>query len=119
MADARGRKTGEHSSQTVKLLVDAAAMQERLGALEARVLRLEGELAAARRVSPAPPSKRPPPPTAAPAGPPPLPKLTAGAAASPSMSTSPRPAGRKSIVDISEIAELVESMPPPPMRPRK
>jgi hypothetical protein len=117
MADPRSRKTGEHNPTIIKLLSDAVAMREKLEALEARVLRLEAELATRS-------SKRP-----GPAGPPPLPKTspsivpkTAGTTAGTtgtSMPALPKTGGRRSIVDISEIAELVESMPPPAPRSKK
>lgn len=89
------RKTGEHNAVIVKLIADGAALREQLAALEARVKKLEGERAAKR-----------------PIGPPPLPKASTSI-------TPPRPVGRRSVVDISEIAELVDSMPPPPPRSRK
>jgi hypothetical protein len=130
MADPRSRRTGEHNPQLIRLIADAAAMREHIDALEARVQRLEAELAAGRKspaatspaTSPAPPavarpSKRPV------AGPPPLPKMLPTMPAIPAMPASMSKAGgRRSIVDISEIAELVESIPPPapgPPRPRK
>ncbi len=127
MADPpRSRKTGEHNPQIVRLIADAAAMREQIAALEERVLRLEAEVAAGRARA----SKRPPP------GPPPLPKTMpalptmppiSGMAAGMTTKATTR-GGRKSIVDISEIAELVDSIPPPapapapapaPPRPRK
>lgn len=110
MADLRSRKTGDHNPQIVKLMMEAAAMREQIDGLEARVLRLEAEIASTR-AKPAvarPASRRP-----AAMGPPPLPKM---------MPSMPPKAvgGRRSVVDISEIAELVESVPPPaPSRPRK
>ena len=90
MAEPKSRKTGEHNALIVKLIADGAGMREQIGALEARVSRLEADLAAAR------PSKRPPPL--------PRPSVTSAAAKS---------GGRRSVVDISELAELVESIPPP------
>jgi len=89
MAEPRSRRTGEHNAEIVKLLADAAQMRARLAALETRVEKLEKELASARKAAPNAPK--------APVVPPPLPKST----------------GRKSVVDISEIAELVDSLPPP------
>ncbi len=130
MADPRSRKTSEHNAQLVGLVADAVAMRAQIAALEKRVQRLEAELAASRvSVNKAPG-----------AGPPPLPKGPQGAAATgaapaiprtaalPKMpAVAPAPAGatsargsRRSVVDISEIAELVDSIPPPPSaRPRK
>jgi hypothetical protein len=96
MAEPKSRKTGEHNALIVKLVADGAAMREQLGALEARVLRLEAELAAARS------AKRPPP----------LPRLSVP-------SVAPKSGGRRSVVDISEMAELVESIPPPVPRAKK
>jgi hypothetical protein len=128
MADPRSRRTGEHNPQIIKLMADAAAMREQIDALEARILRLEAEVATARnaalkaavesaaRVPPRPASVAPAPvrPTKRPVGPPPLPKITGSMP-----SVAPRTGGRRSIVDISEIAELVESGPPPSLRPKK
>jgi anti-sigma factor RsiW len=125
MADPRSRRTGEHNPQIIRLIADAAAMREHIDALEARILRLEAEVAAGRRSAAAPspasmppaatrPSKRPA------AGPPPLPKVLPTIPAMPAAMS--KAGGRRSIVDISEIAELVESIPPPapgPPRPRK
>lgn len=130
MADGRTRRTGEYNAQIIKLTADAATMREHMDALEARVLRLEAELGARRSagapvagaaaaVAPAPaparPSKRP-----APVGPPPLPQMPPVPVqkVAQQLNATAR-AGRRSIVDISEIAELVESIPPPPPRPRK
>ena len=90
MVEPKSRKTGEHNALIVKLIADGAAMREQLGALEARVLQLEAA------------SKRPPP----------LPRPTGSTAAV-------KPVGRRSVVDISEIAELVQSMPPPLPRAKK
>jgi hypothetical protein len=105
MADARSRRPGDQNSQLTKVLADAAAMREQIDALEGRVLRLESELAAVRATV----AKR------AAVMPPPLPAITV---TRPSL--QPRKSGgRRSIVDISEIAELVESIPPPPRAPRK
>ena len=126
MADARARRTGEHNPQIISLMADAAAMREQMAALEGRVLRLESELAAARAnagratmpLAPRPTTKRPAPLVEAHRGPPPLPP-TVITAAMPSMPPSRRSAGRRSIVDISEIAELVESIPPPPPRSKR
>lgn len=112
MADARSKRTGEHSSDLVRLATDAAHMRAQLAALESRVASLEAELSTARKSVAPRPSKRP-----AATGrlvPPPLPP--GGGVVMPS---GPRSAGRRSIVDISEIAELVESLPPPPRTPRK
>ena len=109
----------------IDMVVDTKAMRDRIAALEARVSRLESELAAvlaqlppsasaAGRASKGPPavprvglgSKRPP------LGPPPLPS---------GKSVVPRAVSRKTStdIDISEIAELVDSVPPPPRAPRK
>ena len=132
MADPRSRRTGEHNPQIVRLMADAAAMREQIDALEARILRLEAEVAAGRKSAATPPSPSPPraspsmPPASnrpskrPPAGPPPLPKALPTIPAMPAAMS--RGGGRRSIVDISEIAELVESIPPPapgPPRPRK
>lgn len=133
MADVRTKRTGEYNAQIVTLMADAASMRDHIAALEARIVRLESAAASARkatsvaappRPAPAPPpmppaapspapapsaersSKRPP----APVGPPPLPKM---------MPAIPKPVSRRSVVDISEIAELVESIPPPPPRSRR
>jgi hypothetical protein len=123
MAEPKSRKTGEHNGLIVKLLADGAAMREQIDALEARLLRLEAEVATMRKAAAAAPAKTPPrasiPPAEAPrpskrpgAGPPPLPRLTGSMGA-----VKP---GRKSMsIDISDIAELVESMPPPAPRPKK
>jgi hypothetical protein len=129
MADPRSRRTGEHNPQIVGLIADAAAMREHIDALEARILRLEAEVAAGRRIpaatspatmppSAARPSKRPP------LGPPPLPRVPPTVPAMPAAmpAAMSKAGGRRSIVDISEIAELMESIPPPapgPPRPRK
>jgi hypothetical protein len=128
MADPRSRRTGEHNPQIVRLMADAAAMREQIDALEARIFRLEAAVAAGRKTAATPPSPSPAsiPPAATPpskrpaAGPPPLPKVF------PTIPTMPaamnKAGGRRSVVDISEIAELVESIPPPapgPPRPRK
>ncbi|MDB4937045.1 MAG: hypothetical protein JWP87_4017 [Labilithrix sp.] len=112
MADPRTRKTGEHNANLVKLIADGVAMRERIEALEARVARLEAELAARPSAT-----KRP-----APVGPPPLPKMPSVAprpSSGASMPALPKSSGRRSVVDISEIAELVDSIPPPAPRPRK
>lgn len=115
MADARSRKTGEQNPQLIRLIADAVAMRAQLAALEERVLRLEAEVAAGRATRG---SKRPPT-----AGPPPLPKgpvMPKMPSLPVAPASMPKPGGRRSIVDISEIAELVESIPPPmPPRPRK
>jgi hypothetical protein len=125
MADSRSRKTGEHNAQLVGLMADAVAMRAQIAALEERVARLEAEAAATRGSARA--SKRPP------AGPPPLPpppKAFSGAmpafprtpsipSALPGPSAGSKPGARRSVVDISEIAELVESIPPPIPRPKK
>jgi len=124
MAEPKSRKTGEHNGLIVKLMAEGAAMREHIDALEARMLRLEAEVATMRKSAPATP-KAPPratvPPAAPPRpaskrpgglGPPPLPRITGSMAAA-------KPAGRRSVVDISDIAELVESMPPPAPRSKK
>lgn len=128
MADPRSRRTGEHNAEVIKLTTDAVAMRERMDALEGRVLRLEAELSTLRAslakmaapvavsIAPRPTSKRP-----GALGPPPLP---GSAPARPSL--QPRKSipggaggGRRSFVDISDTAELIESIPPPPRAPRK
>ena len=122
MSDVRARRTGEQSPPLVKMMAETTEMRAQIDALEGRVLRLEAELATmraslAKLTAPATtaprPSKRPG------AGvPPPLPPMTEILAGS--VSTAPRKAGsRRSIVDISETAELIESIPPPPRAPRK
>ena len=118
MSDVRARRTGEGSPPLIKVMADATAMREQIDALEGRVLRLEAELSSLRALlaqlgAPAPaPTKittrRPA------AGPPPLPEIREGRA-----SLSPRKASRRSIVDVSETAELLESIPPPPRAPRR
>lgn len=126
MSDVRPRRTGEGSPPLIKVMADTAAMGEQIDVLEGRVLRLEVELASLRALvvklgapapAPAPAvvpgrtSRRPA------AGPPPLPpppEIREGRA-----SLSPRKASRRSIVDISETAELIESIPPPPRAPRR
>lgn len=127
MSDVRSRRTGEHNAQLIKVMVDAAAMREQVDALEGRVLRLESELAALRAsvgkmaapvavsIAPRPTSKRP-----AAMGPPPLPAVTeARPSLQPRKPGGAGAGGRRSIVDISETAELLESIPPPPRAPRK
>lgn len=139
MAESRTKRTGEHDADVLKLAADSAMMRERLAALEARVAMLEAEVsalrggAAASTATPsrpgsasatiARPSKRPPAPSASTSGgrmPPPLPP-GGGMPVGTSRVAMPPSAkgGRRSVVDISEIAELVESMPPPPHSPRK
>ena len=98
MAEPRSRRTGEHNAEIVKLLADAAQMRTRLAALESRVEKLEKELASARKGTVAG--------ARAPVVPPPLPRMSAAP-------PLPKSTGRKSVVDISEIAELVDSLPPP------
>ena len=119
MAEPKTRKTGEHNGNIVKLMADGLAMREQLDALEARILRLEAELATMRKNAAAaekapraslPPAEPPRPGKRGASGPPPLPRLTG------SMSAV---GGRRSFVDISDIAELVESMPPPAPRSKK
>ncbi len=128
MSDVRPRRTGEGSPPLIKVMADTAAMGEQIDVLEGRVLRLEVELASLRALvvklgAPAPAPA--PAPAAVPgrtsrrpaAGPPPLPpppEIREGRA-----SLSPRKASRRSIVDISETAELIESIPPPPRAPRR
>jgi hypothetical protein len=120
MSDVRARRTGEGSPPLIKVMADAAAMREQIDALEGRVLRLEGELAALRAIVAKLPAPAPAPRTASrrPAGgPPPLPpmpEIRDGRA-----SAAPRKASRRSIVDVSETAELIESIPPPPRPPRR
>jgi hypothetical protein len=119
MAEPKGRKTGEHNGNIVKLMADGIAMREQLDALEARILRLEAELATLRKSAAAaekgprislPPTEAPRPGKRGGLGPPPLPRITG---------SMPAVGGRRSFVDISDIAELVESLPPPPPRPKK
>lgn len=123
MVEPKSRKTGEHTNALIlKLMADAAAMREHVDALEGRILRLEAELAALRKSSTGAQSMKPPrvsmPPADAPrtskrpVGPPPLPRITGSMGAV-------KQGGRRSVVDISDIAELVESMPPPAPRPKK
>lgn len=125
MVEPKSRKTGEHNALIVKLMADGAAMREQIDALEARMLRLEAQVAtmrasaaaapkAAARAASLPPEAPRPSPSKRPgaAGPPPLPRLTGSMAAA-------KPGGRRSFVDISDIAELVESMPPPAPRSKK
>ncbi len=100
MASSR-RPSAVPPSQITKLIADAAAMREHIATLEARIVRLEAQLAGPSASAAAPPPR--PSKRSAPFGPPPLPKV----------------GGKRSVVDISEIAELVESIPPPPLRPRK
>ena len=120
MADSRSRKTGEHNAQLVRLMADAVAMRAQIAALEERVLRLEAEVAAGRVTgSKRPPAGPPPLPKGLPQAMPPMPKMPAVPAAPSGGPSSARAGGRRSIVDISEIAELVESIPPPVPRPRK
>jgi hypothetical protein len=122
MSEPKSRKTGEHNALIVKLMADGAAMREHIDALEARMLRLEAEVANLRKAAAAP-SKAAPrasilpaePPRASKrpiAGPPPLPRITAAM-------NAVKAGGRRSFVDISDIAELVESMPPPVPRSKK
>ena len=112
MADPRSRRTGEYNAQIIKLLADAVAMRERIDALEGRVMRLEAELSVTRKSPvPRPAGRRP-----ASGGPPPLPPT---GSTGPVMAPLSKPGGRKSIVDISEIAELVDSIPPPLPRSKR
>jgi len=106
MADVRSKRTGEYNAQIVTLMADAASMREHIAALEARIVRLESAAASARKAT----SVAAPPRPAPPVGPPPLPKIKPAI---------PKPVSRRSVVDISEIAELVESIPPPPPRSRR
>ena len=114
MAEPRSRRTGEHNAQIVKLQVEAAQMRAQLVALEARVERLEAELKAARKGTGAGAGGGTP--GAKVVVPPPLPPTVRH-----SMPSLPKSTGRKSVVDISEIAELViDSTPPATTRsPRK
>lgn len=124
MAEPKSRKTGEHNLLIVKLTVEGAAMREQIDSLEARMLQLEAEVAAMRKDAAAA-NRAEPRASAAPAvatraskrpgaGPPPLPGLTGSMAALP-------PVRRMSMnsIDVSEIAELVESMPPPAPRSKR
>jgi len=121
MADTRSRKTGEHNAQLLRLMADAVAMRAQIAALEERVLRLEAELAAGRatRGSKRPPAGPPPLPKGMPSTMPAMPRMPSIPAAPAGGPVSARAGGRRSVVDISEIAELVESIPPPVPRPRK
>jgi hypothetical protein len=106
MAEPRSRRSEEHNQDLTKLLADSAMMRQRLEALEKRVIKLEAELAAARK-SPTPrPSKRPPP----------LPLVDVPVGLPARMPPIPKSSGPKGVVDISEIAELVDSVPPPRSR---
>lgn len=130
MAEPKSRKTGEHNGLIVKLIAEGAAMREHIDALEARMLRLEAEVGTLRKGASAPAAPKAPPratvmPVDAPRpaskrpgglGPPPLPlppSRTTGSMA------AAKPVGRRSFVDISDIAELVESLPPPAPRSKK
>ena len=120
-------RTGDHSDM-VRLANEASALREQVGTLEERIQRIETELALVLehvgvrltiRPSKLPPgvrtSKRPPR-----VGPPPLPPIEGGARSKSIAPKSIAPKGRKSqTIDISEIAELVESLPPPPRAPRR
>jgi hypothetical protein len=123
----KSRKTGEHNGLLVKLMADGAAMREQIDALEARILRLEAQVATMRagaapavavpgktapRLSAPPPDAPRPNKRPGGLGPPPLPRLTGSMGA-----VKP---GRKSMsIDVSDIAELVDSMPPPAPRSKK
>ncbi len=120
MAEPKSRKTGEHNGNIVKLMADGIAMRAQIDGLEARILRLEAELANLRQSAAVAENTAPralPPPEAPRAGkrgsvrPPPLPRMTGSMAAV--------TGSRRSFVDISDIAELVESMPPPAPRSKK
>jgi hypothetical protein len=119
------RKTGEHNAESLKLIADAVAMREQIASLEGRVLRLESELSAvlalvgagaAGRPSKAPPAIPRSAHAAKRGGPPPLPGV---GAAAPGRSLAPRAGAKRGDIDISEIAELVDSIPPPPRAPRR
>lgn len=117
MPEPKSRKTGEHNGTLIKLTADGVAMREQLAVLEARILRLEAELATMRNNAAAVKTPRAslfpagaPRPEKTSAGPPPLPRPTGSRSAV---------APRRSFVDISDIAELVESTPPPAPRSRK
>jgi hypothetical protein len=104
MAEPKGRKTGEHNALIVKLIADGAAMREQIGALEARLRKLEAQMATtSTSTSTGTAGNKQPPPLPRPVGPVAAAKL----------------GGRRSVVDISEIAELVESIPPPIPRAKK
>ena len=110
MAEPKSRKTGEHNLLVMKLTAEGVAMREQIDGLEARMLRLEAEVATMRKnVAVAPrASKRPG------AGPPPLPRLTGSMGA-----VAPARKVSMSSIDVSEIAELVESLPPPVPRSKR
>ena len=122
MVEPKSRKTGEHNGNIIKLMADAVAMRAQIDGLEARILRLEAELATLRNTADT--STKAPPRASLPVsadslrpgkrggagGPPPLPRITGSMGAV---------GGRRSFVDISDIAELVESMPPPAPRSKK
>jgi hypothetical protein len=104
-------------------------MRDQIASLEGRVLRLESELAAvlalvsagaavrpSMRPSKAPAATPRPAHAAKRGGPPPLPGVGASA---PGRSIAPRAGAKRGDIDISELAELVESIPPPPRAPRR
>lgn len=122
------RRTDEFNKDVIELRMELAKMRATVTALEERVAVLERDLAAARGgKTPAPPLSSPSgiPRPGAPtikkptksAGPPPLPGMPPNMPALPkSAATSSKHPGKRSYVDISEIAELVDSVPPPPTR---
>jgi hypothetical protein len=89
MAEARSKKTGEWN-------VALVGAQAEIASLKKRVEHLESELVAIKTALSRVPKRPPPLPT--------------------TVSMPPKTSARKSVVDISEIAELVESIPPPPPR---
>src|SRR4051794_7613368 len=106
MADSKSRKTGEQSAVLVKVMADAAAMREHIDGLEARILVLEATVAKLKKGAieagaPKVPraSKGP-----GPFGPPPLPHISGA------MNAVKAGVARRSFVDITDVAELVESM---------
>jgi hypothetical protein len=105
MADGRTRKTGQHDQQLIRALAEATEAKRAVAALTERVDRLEAELALLRGAGA----------TAMTSGkrvlPPPLPA---------SQPTGPIRRQSKGYIDVSDMAELVESergsttsIPPP------
>jgi hypothetical protein len=118
------RKTDEFNKDVIELRMELAKMRATVTALEERVSILERDLVAARgaKAAPAAPTSMPggiPRPGAAALkksskGPPPIPGMPATMPALPkTMSKHP---GKRSYIDISDVAELVDSVPPPPTR---
>ncbi len=118
MAESRGRRTDEFNKDLILLRAELLQMQKKVAALEARVVTLEQALEAARGDAPVKKKSIKPP------GPPPIPGMPATMPALPKPgppAKSPPSKGatsisKRSFVDISEIAELVDSVPPPRTR---